>query len=60
MNKEKHEHIFELTSAVVPLYKYISEDGKRVKQYISGRDTLKQFKFKCGKTNTVDLERVKA
>ena len=57
--KEPHTHDFKLITVDIPLYKYISEYGKPEKQFISGRDVLKQFKCVCGVTKTVDLERIK-
>lgn len=55
--KEAHTHEFKPRTIVVPLRKYVKEDGKTVKDTITGRDTLKQLVCKCGKVETTDLER---
>lgn len=55
-----HVHEFTPRTVLVPLRKYVKEDGKTVKDTITGRDTLKQFVCKCGKVETVDLIRKKA
>lgn len=57
--KTGHVHKFKPTSRVVPVHRYVVEQGKLVKDLITARDTLKQFVCSCGKTETVDVERVK-
>lgn len=57
MKDKPHEHVFKLTTKTVLLHNYVIERGKIVKDLIAGKDTLKQFVCKCGKTETTDLER---
>lgn len=59
MSKD-HVHDFKPAKKVVPLHNYVIENGKIVKDLITGKDTLKQFKCDCGVIETVDLERTKA
>lgn len=57
MTKDEHKHDFKPRTVLVPLRKYVREDGKTIKDTITGKDTLKQFVCKCGATETYDLER---
>ena len=55
--KTEHIHKFELRKKPVLLSKYRYEDGEIKYVNTTARDTLKQFVCKCGKVETVDLER---
>jgi hypothetical protein len=57
MTKDKHVHDFAPHQSIVPLHNYIIEKGRIIKDLISGKDVLRQYKCKCGVIQTVDLER---
>ena len=54
---EPHTHEFKHIETIVPVRRVVTENGKPVRDTISGKDTLKQRKCKCGKLETYDLER---
>lgn len=58
MPNKDHVHDFKLITKAVPLHAY--DIKRKVKGSMTGKDTLKQFKCKCGKIETIDLKRVKA
>lgn len=55
--KEVHVHDFKLVTITVPLHNYVSEEGKFIKDLITGKDTLKQLVCACGEEQTLDLKR---
>ena len=57
---EPHKHKFtEPFETVEVLRKYIKEDGKMVKDTMTGKDTLRHRRCACGAVETYDLERKK-
>lgn len=57
MSEELHTHEFKPTTQQVLLGCYRIENGKMRYVSTTGKDILKQYKCKCGITETVDLER---
>ena len=60
---KQHVHKLEPTETVVPLHSYVHENGKIVKDLITGRDVLRGFrcteplnKKPCPYTETIDIE----
>lgn len=60
MSKELHEHEFKLKTEIVPLRRYVKENGKMTKDLITGKDTLSVWVCDCGFKEAVNLERIKA
>lgn len=54
---DKHQHKWIKTETVIPLRNYVFENGKIIKDLITGKDTLTQYICKCGLIDTVDLKR---
>ena len=57
MKQELHIHKFKPRKQVVPLHNYVTENGKIIKDLITGKDILKQLVCECGRVETTDLER---
>lgn len=58
MAKQPHVHKFDNPQTKkVPLHNYVFEEGKTIKDLITGVDNLKQRICKCGAAETYSLER---
>lgn len=59
MNVDPHKHGWEPVEKIVRVHNYRQNKGKMEAVDMVARDTLKQYKCKCGKVETYDMERKK-
>lgn len=53
----KHEHKYKLQTKHIPLHRYVKEDGKTIKDLITGKDVIQVLECSCGDFSVQSFER---